>query len=45
MPDEGHYGEGKYGPGKPDSRESKEDPDVPKYGHFGLLRFLLVEWR
>ena len=44
-PDEGHYGddEGEHGPGKPDSRESEEDPDVPEYGCFRLLCFLLAE--
>ena len=44
-PDEGHYGddEGAYGPGEPDSRESEEDPDVPKYGRFRLLCLLLAE--
>ena len=44
-PDKGHYGddEGEYGPGEPDSRESEEDPDVPEYSRFRLLRFLLAE--
>ena len=45
VPDEGHYGnnEGEYGPGKPDPRESKENPDIPEYGRFGLLCFLFMK--
>ena len=44
-PDEGHYcdDKGEHGPGEPDPRESEEDPDVPEYGRFRLLCFLLTK--
>ena len=43
-PDEGHCCDDEGdGPGEPDPRESEEDPDVPKYGRFRILCFLLTK--